>query len=193
MGGEKLHRRMRTSSSRGSPPRGRGKGSTASSISLSIRITPAWAGKSSKPIEYLQEAGDHPRVGGEKSSRVTNLSHSLGSPPRGRGKVLMTLNITMLGGSPPRGRGKGCRRPPRCGAGGITPAWAGKSNVFILLRLLSRDHPRVGGEKSIFLRSRHRRTGSPPRGRGKVRTPLICRARQRITPAWAGKRRSGAG
>ena len=32
--------------------------------------------------------------------------------------------------------------------------------------------------------------GSPPHGRGKVRTPIISHFRGGITPAWAGKRDS---
>ena len=72
-----------------------------------------------------------------------------------------------LEGSPPRGRGKVTNKPIDIPESGITPAWAGKSPLFILGFRWCWDHPRVGGEKSWqdFVSSKMR--GSPPRGRGK--------------------------
>ena len=73
-------------------------------------------------------------------------------------------------GSPPRGRGK----------------------VFdpYFLEYGSKDHPRVGGEKLLQFALPLLLTGSPPRGRGKGRPPCTVQTIQRITPAWAGKRRN---
>ena len=79
-------------------------------------------------------------------------------------------------------------------------------------RGLGWDHPRVGGEKlsciSLLgellesppqggekLRSREPAfvvRGSPPRGRGKVELVQLLVVGDRITPAWAGKRRCGS-
>ena len=53
--------------------------------------------------------------------------------------------------------------------------------------LSSRDHPRVGGEKSIILKTSSESIGSPPRGRGKGTDAHKCLSCQGITPAWAGK------
>ena len=90
-------------------------------------------------------------------------------------------------GSPPRGRGKvragelghRCRR--------ITPAWAGKSFSITARGRVRRDHPRVGGEKSLSPFDIFPDRGSPPRGRGKDRLDSPFPRRLRITPAWAGK------
>ena len=50
----------------GSPPRGRGKGCLESFLATTVRITPAWAGKSYLGPQRLPGHVDHPRVGGEK-------------------------------------------------------------------------------------------------------------------------------
>lgn len=70
----------------------------------------------------------------------------------------------------------------------ITPAQAGKSPTYSGCVLLARDHPRVGGEKQNVKVCQHFRTGSPPRGRGKVKHVLHAVLDVGITPAWAGKR-----
>ena len=93
------------------------------------------------------------------------------------------------GGSPPRGRGKDDEHDDLDELLGITPAWAGKSTVRDQRVSVQEDHPRVGGEKSVTVILRVLTEGSPPRGRGKVCQHLPQRARSRITPAWAGKRR----
>ena len=52
--------------------------------------------------------------------------------------------------------------------GGITPAYAGKSQIFGYQEAWAEDHPRVCGEKQRPSKWFHRRLGSPPRMRGKV-------------------------
>ena len=91
-------------------------------------------------------------------------------------------------GSPPRMRGKGQPLYIVVSESGITPACAGKSLVRELLLIVSRDHPRVCGEKSFTRLSYCSAGGSPPRVRGKV--PVCCpeHRKVRITPAYAGKR-----
>ena len=51
---------------------------------------------------------------------------------------------------------------------GITPAWAGKSDIYETLGTDPEDHPRVGGEKPRPQSWQTASSGSPPRGRGKV-------------------------
>ena len=151
----------------GSPPRRRGKAKERN-VQLNLtRITPAWAGKSKYRTQKSGEAGDHPRVGGEKRGIVRCLSVLCGSPPRGRGKV--------------------CMYPASFQFFGITPAWAGKSHPATPTTSGGRDHPRVGGEKGVPAAAGRWAAGSPPRGRGKVWSVCRCRWRKRITPAWAGK------
>ena len=208
MGGEKTKGGSPEKSGPGSPPRGRGKVSSVSMCTRSPGITPAWAGKRFQSHGAVPFPGDHPRVGGEKTSADRPRIADIGSPPRGRGKaeiesyadecdritpawagkscrstasslsardhprvggekVDTKAKVHRQGGSPPRGRGKAVR-PDRKGHGqGITPAWAGKSQIESFGQTLSKDHPRVGGEKLKRLRKAYKGKGSPPRGRGK--------------------------
>ena len=187
--GEKMGRFSCTNSVPGSPPRRRGKTDKddVSGLDLGItpagrgkelvptrgfgfkRITPAWAGKSSSRAVCRFPPRDHPRVGGEKGLRPQAGSMHRGSPPRGRGKESAPLSVTLYLG--------------------ITPAWAGKSTRAAHPAPGGQDHPRVGGEKIEAAASGGRCAGSPPRGRGKVRSVPLRPGVIRITPAWAGKRR----
>ena len=116
-------------SEKGSPPRGRGKGEGKTEIARTLRITPAWAGKSNLLGQSPWKSEDHPRVGGEKHQDESSVMELQGSPPRGRGK------------GPHH---KYCHPFHR-----ITPAWAGKSHIDLLLSSTGEDHPRVGGEKVL--------------------------------------------
>ena len=127
VGGEKRDSLFPLQATLGSPPRGRGKATSFSRFCLSGRITPAWAGKSTAVHCGVNVRKDHPRVGGEKLLSVTTIRSFLGSPPRGRGKVEIG-NLLLVGG-------------------GITPAWAGKSQSQPPAFPPVQDHPRVGGEK----------------------------------------------
>ena len=70
---------------------------------------------------------------------------------------------------------------------GITPAYAGKSGACITPAKITKDHPRLCGEKyqiGAFFASP---LGSPPPMRGKVHNHLNTVYYTRITPAYAGK------
>ena len=56
-------------SSRGSPPRVRGKGRGKPKLVLTVRITPARAGKSARLARNWEISWDHPRACGEKRTR----------------------------------------------------------------------------------------------------------------------------
>ena len=152
----------------GSPPHGRGKAPHAAPRDAPGRITPAWAGKRATPRKTGCPGGDHPRMGGEKSSHVASSS--------------------VKSGSPPHGRGKGFRPEIPVRITGITPAWAGKSIPNGIVFQLGGDHPRVGGEKFQVSTHDGRFLGSPPHGRGKDGAGAELFQQFRITPAWAGKR-----
>ena len=152
----------------GSPPRMRGKGIKRGRFLAPIRITPAYAGKSLRRAPQRPLYRDHPRVCGEKFLTAKALCLPPGSPPRMRGKGNSYAN---------RGRHYG-----------ITPAYAGKRVAKALDKIVSGDHPRVCGEKLIFLRRIGGRLGSPPRMRGKAVSPVMIACRTGITPAYAGKR-----
>ena len=152
---------------RGSPPLTRGKVSPSFSETTETRITPAYAGKSRESRSHRSTAEDHPRLRGEKSSRLVSPSQILGSPPLTRGKGALPAAWASLDG--------------------ITPAYAGKRSPTSQAAAISRDHPRLRGEKHILRKHGTRNTGSPPLTRGKVRGVDACLRRKRITPAYAGK------
>ena len=84
--GEKPLTCPRWVSSKGSPPRVRGKGSIPNSVCVSPGITPACAGKSTCGRCYTMRQLDHPRVCGEKRGAWMPRKCVKGSPPRVRGK-----------------------------------------------------------------------------------------------------------
>ena len=151
----------------GSPPRRRGKDKAEHLVQDHIGITPAQAGKRCYLCASTKSSWDHPRVGGEKAKITPRLKRCRGSPPRGRGKVVRPDVVAK--------------------AAGITPAWAGKSRSGVTRDLISRDHPRVGGEKIFYRFVWTIEWGSPPRGRGKEELLQFVIGHAGITPAWAGK------
>ena len=133
---------------------------------------------------------DHPRLCGEKLPKRLQIAVGSGSPPPMRGKA---AEVTTW------------YRPDR-----ITPAYAGKSTIFQIKTDIHRDHPRLCGEKPARtfinndiigitpayagksqqrLRFRYDQIGSPPPMRGKVLEREQEKNHDRITPAYAGKRR----
>ena len=121
----------------------------------------------SSPVRFLD--WDHPRVGGEKFAEDRGGNFVSGSPPRRRGQGQSNLLAQL--------------------ANGITPAWAGKRYQLPFLCSDTRDHPRVGGEKSCSRPSDTAIRGSPPHGRGKAELSAAIDHVLGITPAYAGKSR----
>ena len=133
----------------GSPPHVRGKVSSSLASPVSMRITPACAGKSNAASFAANTSKDHPRMCGEKTGKATTADIKQGSPPRMRGKVFVQLVVqgvikdhprvcgeksgypqraTFFQGSPPRMRGKVRRDLGSPHHLRITPAHAGKSS-----------------------------------------------------------------
>ena len=106
----------------------------------------------------------------------------------GREKIRPFSGVNSKKGSSPHGRGKGVVEGGHVEVNRITPAWAGKSLCSGSNTSAPRDHPRMGGEKSLSTSASIRRLGSPPRWRGKGSDFQRELALGRITPAWAGKR-----
>ena len=153
----------------GSPPRVRGKDITLYYFRQVKRITPACAGKSCSVRRQEPSEVDHPRVCGEKVSVSAVYVVSAGSPPRVRGKVDFWRWDFLH------------QR--------ITPACAGKSTIKACNTALSKDHPRVCGEKFNVSAGVMTTPGSPPRVRGKGMIAHGSALSTRITPACAGKSR----
>ncbi len=168
MGGEKRCRRYHSNCESGSPPHGRGKGIPVQRQKQISGITPAWAGKRKRETIQKKKCGDHPRMGGEKTTRTIKNRAGEGSPPHGRGKD-DCISFFL-------------RRA------GITPAWAGKRGRQGQAYHGREDHPRMGGEKSSNTGTRRAKWGSPPHGRGKAKDSQTDVEGKGITPAWAGKR-----
>ena len=149
----------------------RGKANKTPFETDSVGITPACAGKRVHHESVRGARQDHPRVCGEKGSSLHTTSVSPGSPPRVRGKE-------------------------KKGFGGfvntrITPACAGKSRSRKSKGIISKDHPRVCGEKVKTQSDFCGMVGSPPRVRGKVENRIYLTDPLGITPACAGKSEVG--
>ena len=89
--GEKSQSTSASPRALGSPPRMRGKGVKQSNSRIRMGITPAYAGKRTRPFSSGHENGDHPRVCGEKSCSRFDTQRPRGSPPRMRGKELLAI------------------------------------------------------------------------------------------------------
>ena len=145
----------------------RGKASLFQLGEVPAGITPAYAGKSKVTEKKPSAKEDHPRLCGEKSPGVSRN--------------------TCLSGSPPPMRGKALVMPMHTEKDRITPAYAGKSGGANPRNHVSKDHPRLCGEKQIQNFQIISSQGSPPPMRGKdffVVQPCTAHG---ITPAYAGK------
>ena len=130
-------------------------------------ITPAHAGKTPASRRRCRRCRDHPRACGENlSARRLSLIRR---------------------GSPPRMRGKHDFRNHRSRDSGITPAHAGKTAIYAVLKGGQRDHPRACGENFTRMSCTRISTGSPPRMRGKRERLVERHHNHGITPAHAGK------
>ena len=146
VGGEVFSPAPRVDASSGSSPRGRGGLPVCAADRGGRGLIPAWAGRSQVWALRASAGRAHPRVGGEVSGRSILRTSWKGSSPRGRG------------GHRVRGR--------RPGAGGLIPAWAGRSCRPAWMGQSPRAHPRVGGEVQLWRAVTRDYEGSSPRGRG---------------------------
>ena len=113
--------------SRGSSPRMRGTPAGPVPDVRAGGIIPAYAGNTPIASSPVPPTWDHPRVCGEHISSSTFASSTLGSSPHMRGTLVPFVDF-----SP-------CR--------GIIPAYAGNTWPLRMEARLSRDHPRICGER----------------------------------------------
>ena len=132
------------------------------------RITPAYAGKSSKLLSFSLPDQDHPRLCGEKGHCSPQFISGDRITPAYAGKSIIFIEfeefrrdhprlcgekaskVSMYAaelGSPPPMRGKGASWKCLLDCKGITPAYAGKSTGGGLDGTFYKDHPRLCGEK----------------------------------------------
>ena len=188
--GEKLPRTLRPSPRKGSPPHMRGKVNEKKANGFDIRITPAYAGKSTLLCFPAEPGWDHPRICGEKSLSGTDTGRKEGSPPHMRGKVASFTYTDVSSGDHPRICGEKLGGPIRFPAFvGSPPHMRGKAAAELRHGCRRGDHPRICGEKWAAISSAFCWMGSPPHMRGKVKSRVKIAHFLRITPAYAGKSR----
>ena len=207
--GEKCSRYSMDASYLGSPPPMRGKAKTDTTAGTKSGITPAYAGKRQLSAFPLKVVWDHPRLCGEKFKRFLVKCFVLGSPPPMRGKVIKKWDYLRTQRITPAYAGKRKEQlaklddeedhPRLCGEKslpevhwsmmlGSPPPMRGKEREVRTAINHLMDHPRLCGEKAKAEHLHSHRTGSPPPMRGKVVNDIFQSIRQRITPAYAGKR-----
>mgnify|MGYP001670550326 CR=1 FL=1 len=130
-------------------------------------ITPASAGKTTRFTWDICFSQDHPRECGKNSVLLPEKTGFAGSPPRVREKLYFQAVLGQVLG--------------------ITPASAGKTELFNGSRSISRDHPRECGKNPFFKFRRSTSSGSPPRVREKLYGKFGAKIVSGITPASAGK------
>ena len=94
----------------GSPPHVRGKVFQIDRFDCHAGITPACAGKSKPNTIQSRPDKDHPRMCGEKDTRLLALCRLLGSPPHVRGKGVSNVFISEKFGITPACAGKRLKR-----------------------------------------------------------------------------------
>ena len=151
----------------GSPPHARGRPIRSLAASGRVRITPACAGKTTRPQGGASRREDHPRMRGEYPTHSDKQTRNVGSP-RMRGEDRVT-------------------RPRPGRSGGITPACAGKTVRGAGDDAAASDHPRMRGEDGNLTHTTLSVRGSPPHARGRLRGELGRHRLNGITPACAGK------
>ena len=148
----------------------RGKALRGFQVHVDAGITPAYAGKSSCNFRFsFCHPGSPPRMRGKGAHVPAAFRRSRDHPRMCREKVIISSIVAVIQGSPPHVRGKERSTACNAGAGGITPACAGKSTVRWVCQSPGWDHPRVCG--------------------GKDRQSRCTRITPGITPAYAGKSR----
>ena len=157
----------------GSPPQVRGKHAAQKARFLTLRITPAGAGKTVHHHAPAERGEDHPRRCGENKPLDKAAQRDSGSPPQVRGKL-------RAASTPLDQRG-------------ITPAGAGKTSFPFSVSGAHWDHPRRCGENRDSLCILWYMMGSPPQVRGKQAGGATRLKPYRITPAGAGKTVCGGG
>ena len=136
-------------------------------LEKALGITPAYAGKTNLALDKAFRAQDHPRVCGKDSYRILTQMIMMGSPPRMRERrVYSSTRIIVIG---------------------ITPAYAGKTQLGGGFWRTAKDHPRVCGKDKSNSMKMARLLGSPPRMRERLVHSFPFLDSTRITPAYAGK------
>ena len=150
----------------GSPPHTRGTRYLVIQLWSPAGITPAYAGNTASVQLSLSNTQDHPRLRGEHAYLYLFDRMQRGSPPLTRGTPLADISD---------------RR--KCG---ITPAYAGNTEVKQGDIFSDKDHPRLRGEHLFHCFVPFYYLGSPPLTRGTRVLEDMHSYDYGITPAYAG-------
>ena len=143
----------------GSPPHTRGTEYVVHFQCIRHRITPAYAGNSTR-----RTSPPHTRGTGMLARLVLSWA---GITPAYAGNSYQThLIASQSSGSPPHTRGTGPDVIEGGAPSGITPAYAGNSHLSSRASACTQDHPRIRGEQRILKPLERLRSGSPPHTRG---------------------------
>ncbi len=151
---------------RGSSPRVRGTGSNPTARAGTRWFIPACAGNGPPSRKLAGFRTVHPRVCGERASRIPSVTTTIGSSPRVRGTVVQLTDQA---------------HPDR-----FIPACAGNGHSPRSSRTCSPVHPRVCGERSRVYCGMSSHRGSSPRVRGTASRHLGRPPHYRFIPACAG-------
>ena len=150
----------------GTPPRMRGRHVPGLVADEHERNTPADAGTTGPCRPPRRRRSEHPRGCGDDHIYLTIWNDPDGTPPRMRGRRV------------PAAEGDG--------QGRNTPADAGTTSSCRSPRPAAAEHPRGCGDDRLAQARTRRRSGTPPRMRGRRAAGRRCRRLLRNTPADAG-------
>ena len=209
-GGENSSHSSRSSAPPGSSPRGRGKRPSTKKDPRPYGLIPARAGKTHGLVTKASSKPAHPRAGGEngmqfagriacvrliparagKTGDQSEYSRYWPAHPRAGGENARDTARTWIDrGSSPRGRGKPRQDRRSHQRRRLIPARAGKTRCHRDDIGRCEAHPRAGGENCWRWCRSCRRSGSSPRGRGKLADLPGSDDAFGLIPARAGKTR----
>ena len=208
--GRKVTRGRGVPQARETPPLTRGRPRRMSSEDLSVRNTPAYAGKTRADSRACRPNGKHPRLRGEDLPKSRMRMGRQETPPLTRGRRRVSISSCEKPGNtpayagktkvsnpltrirletPPLTRGRQSRRPCRRHILGNTPAYAGKTPFRRNPCSSVRKHPRLRGEDPDNAEEAVKLGETPPLTRGRPTYAEPGAAFYRNTPAYAGKTR----
>ena len=138
----------------GSSPHARGTPGNDATVTCTGRFIPACAGNAFRWFLYRCTNSVHPRMRGERWTKVSKYRALFGSSPHARG--------TLAGGV----NGLDCRR--------FIPACAGNAGRLRSSTARRTVHPRMRGEREMHKVARDRADGSSPHARGTL-SPCRCK------------------
>ncbi len=132
-------------------------------------LIPAYAGRTSKSSGSFSEIGAHPRLRGADLDEIGFMPRDVGSSPLTRGGPLWVFLSVV--------------------AGGLIPAYAGRTVMVGEVSDIVRAHPRLRGADPAIPGSSSEVAGSSPLTRGGLAWAMFAFGIVRLIPAYAGRTR----